>query len=120
MVMLRRSLDAALGVEDAVAIVADTRDPIGEALARALVERVPELDVDKEAGRANDRGEIPTLVAVFPLNVAIELMESPSPIVSAALAERPQRGRVRVVVVGGGGSTLLQIPVDHLPDIGVA
>jgi hypothetical protein len=73
MVMLAKALRTGLDVEGVAAIVADTRDTVGGPMARAMAERSAELDPDAEAGRAAAKNEIPTLVAVVPLKLAVTL-----------------------------------------------
>jgi hypothetical protein len=118
--MVGKSLAAGLSVEDSVAIVADTRDSVGGALARAMTERSSDLDTAAEAARAHAKEEIPTMVAVVPRQAAVALFASSNPSVSANIAKRIHAGHVRVVVVGAGGSTLLSMAVERLPGGGSA
>jgi hypothetical protein len=114
MVMLAKSVAAGLFVQDSVAIVADTRDSVGGPLARALAAKHPGLDADAEAVRAQRRGETPTLVAIVTVQAAVEVFRIPNPGVSAGIGRAVVPGRVRVVVVGAGGSTLLGVPVERI------
>jgi hypothetical protein len=120
MVMLQKAVTSGLPVEDLVAVVADTRDPVGRPLARAMAEKVPGLDADAETAHAGARDEIPTLVAVVPAKLAVEVFKSSNPSVSAGIRQPVVLGRVRVVVVGAGGSTLVQAPIEKLSGGGVA
>ena len=83
-------------------------------MARAMAERGEGLDADAEAARARARGEIPTLVACVPLKLGIALFATSNPGVSAGIAKPVVPGRVRVVVVGANGSTLVHVPVERL------
>jgi hypothetical protein len=114
MVMLDKSAASGLSVEDTVAIVADTTDSVGGPMARAMAERGEGLAADAEAARARARGEIPTLVACVPTKLAVALFAVSNPTVSAGIAQPAAHGRVRVVVVGAGGSTLVQVPVETI------
>jgi hypothetical protein len=120
MVMLQRTVAAGKDIEDSVVVLADTRDSVGGALARALAEKHPGLDADAEAARAEGRGEIPTLVAVVTVMAAVDVFAIPNPGVSAGLRRPIGQGHVRVVVVGAGGSTLLGVPVERLAGGGSA
>jgi len=119
-VMIQKAVAAGLDIEDAVAIVADTRDSIGAALARAMAERSSGLDADVEAARAQARGEIPTLVAVVPRQAAVELFAVSNPTVSANISKPVYPGHVRVVVVGAGGSTLFSMGIEAMAGGGTA
>jgi hypothetical protein len=112
MVMLTKSVASGLSVDDTVAVVADTTDSVGGPMARAMAERGEGLDADAEAARARARGEIPTLVACIPLKLGIALFAASNPGVSAGIGEPVAPGRVRVVVVGANGSTLVLVPVE--------
>jgi hypothetical protein len=118
--MLQKTVTSGLAIEDLVAVVADTRDPVGGPLARALVEKVRGLDADAEAARAGARHEIPTLVAVIQAKLAVEIFKMSNPSVSAGIGQPVVAGRVRVVVVGANGSTLVQVPIENLPAGGIA
>ena len=120
MVMLGRSIASGLATDDTVAIVADTTDSVGGPLARAMAERATGLDADAEAARARARDEIPTMVACVPVKLAVALFRVSNPGVSVNIARPVAHGRVRVVVVGAGGSTLVQVPVVSAPRAGVA
>jgi hypothetical protein len=120
MVMLQRSVAAGLAEEeDLVAIVADTADAVGGGLARAMAERAG-LDMDAEAARAYARNELSTLVATVPAALAVELFKASNPDVSAGLAAPVATGKVRVVVVGAGGSMLVHVFVVRPPFAGNA
>ncbi len=114
MVMVAKSLASGLAVDDTVAVIADTTDSVGGPMARAMAERGEGLDADAEAARARARGEIPTLVACIPTRLAVELFRVSNPSVSAGIEQYVVSGRVRVVIVGAGGSTLVQVPVEML------
>jgi hypothetical protein len=120
MVMLAKSAASGLSVDDTVALVADTTDSVGGPMARAMAERGDGLDADAEAARARARDEIPTMVACVPTKLAVELFRVSNPNVSANIAQPVAHGRVRVVVVGAGGSTLVQVPVERLAGGGSA
>jgi hypothetical protein len=114
MVMLAKAVATGKAVEELVAVVADTRDSVGGDLTRALADKVPGLDADAEAARAQARGEIPTLVAIVPVRAAVEVFAIPNPGVSAGIEQAVVPGRVRVVLVGAGGSTLVSVPVEKM------
>ena len=120
MVMLQKAVATGKAVEELVAVVADTRDPVGGDLARALVAKVPGLDADAEAARAQARGEIPTLVAIVSVMAAMEVFAIPNPGVAAGIGQAVVPGRVRVVIVGAGGSTLAAVPVETMTGGGEA
>lgn len=110
MVMLKKSVVSGLTANDSIVIVADTTDSGGGPMARAMGERVG-LDPDAEASRAHARGEIPTSIAVVPVRPAVELFKTSNPSISAGIEQAASTGRVRVVVVGAGGSTLVHVPI---------
>ena len=120
MVMVARSVASGLSVDETVAVVADTTDSVGGPMARAMAERVEGLDADAEAARARARGEIPTLVACVPLKLGIALFADSNPGVSAGIGQPVVPGRVRVVVVGANGSTLVHVPIQKVAGGGSA
>jgi hypothetical protein len=114
MVMVAKSVASGLAVDDTVAVVADTTDSVGGPMARAMAERGEGLDADAEAARARARGEIPTLVACVPVKLGVALFADSNPSVSAGIGRPVTHGRIRVVVVGAGGSTLVHVPVETM------
>jgi hypothetical protein len=120
MLMLGRSVASGLAVDDTVAVIADTTDSVGGPMARAMAERGDGLDADAETARARARNEIPTMVACVPVKLGIALFAVSNPGVSAGIAQPVAHGRVRVVVVGAGGSTLVQVPVETMAGGGSA
>lgn len=120
LVMLGKSVASGLAIDETVAVIADTTDSIGAPMARAMAERGDGLDADAAAARARARGEIPTMVACVPTKLAVALFASSNPTVSANISKPVADGRVRVVVVGAGGSTLVQVPVEMLGEGGSA
>ena len=120
MLMLAKSVASGLALDDTVAVVADTTDSVGGPLARAMAERNGDLDADAEASRARARGEIPTLVACVPLKLGMALFADSNPSVSAGIGRPVVPGRVRVVVVGASGSTLVHVPMERLAGGGSA
>jgi hypothetical protein len=115
MVMLAKALRERLHVESVVAVVADTRDTVGGPMARAMAERSPGLDADVEAARAEAKGEIPTLVSVVPLKLAVALFADSHPAVTNGLRQALIPGTLRVVVVASGGATLFQVKAELGP-----
>jgi hypothetical protein len=114
MVMVAKSVSEGLALDDTVAVVADTTDPVGGPMARAMAERGDGLDADAEAARARARGETPTMVACVPTQLAVALFVSANANVSANIAKPVYPGHVRAVVVGAGGSTLVSMGVEKL------
>jgi hypothetical protein len=115
MVMLAKALREGHDVESVAAIVADTRDTVGGPMARAMAERSPGLDADVEAGRAEARNEIPTLVAVVPMKLAVALFADSHPAVSNGLRQPLMLGGLHLVVVASGGATLFQVKTESGP-----
>ena len=115
MVMLSKARREGLDVENVAAIVADTRDTVGGPMARAMAERSAGVDADAEAARAEAKDEIPTLVAVLPLKLAVALFADSHPAVSNGLRQPLKPGGVHVVVVACGGATLIQVRAEPGP-----
>ena len=116
MVMLSKARREGSDVENVAAIVADTRDSVGGPLARAMAERSGGgVDADAEAARAEAKDEIPTLVAVVPLNLAVALFADSHPAVSDGLRQPLKPGGLHVVVVASGGATLFQVRAEPGP-----
>ena len=115
MVMLGKTPRKGLDVESVAAIVTDTRDTVGGPLARAMAERSPGLDADAERARAEAKDEIPTLVAIVPLKLAVALFAHSHPAVSHGLRQPLMSGGLHVVVVASGGATLFQVKAEPGP-----
>jgi hypothetical protein len=109
MVMLSKARREGLDAENVAAIVADTRDSVGGPMARAMAERSRGVDADAEAARAEAKDEIPTLVAVVALKLAVALFADSHPAVSDGLRQPLKLGGLHVVVVASGGATLIQV-----------
>jgi hypothetical protein len=120
MLMLSSILAGGLAVDDVVAIVADTRDSIGGALARAMAERDGASNSDGGRCRARAADDPQTLLACMTTRLAVAIFEASNPSVSAGIVQPVVPGRVRVVVVGGGGSTLVHVPIVAVPSAGAA
>jgi hypothetical protein len=120
MLMLSSGLAAGFAIEDIVAVVADTRDSVGGALAHAMEERPGAVDADEEGARSGAVEKTPTLVACLTTSVAVGIFSVSNPSVSAGLSRPPGAGRVRVVVVGAGGSTLVHLPIAGVRTAGAA
>jgi len=112
MVMLAKALRDGHDVENVAAVVADTRDAVEGPIARAIAERSPGLDADVEAARAEARDEIPTLVAVVPLTLAVTLFADSHPTVSNGL--RTPHKPDRLNVVAAGRATLVQVKPERV------
>jgi hypothetical protein len=80
-----------------------------------MAERSPGLDADVEAGRAEARNEIPTLVAVVPMKLAVALFADSHPAVSNGLRQPLMLGGLHLVVVASGGATLFQVKTESGP-----
>ncbi len=116
MVMLSKARREGIDVENVAAIVADTRDSVGGPMARAMVERSSGgVDADAEAARAEAKDEIPTLVAVVTLKLAVALFADSHPAVSDGLRQPLKPSGVHVVVVASGGATLIQVRAEPGP-----
>jgi hypothetical protein len=113
--MLAKSRQEGLDVESVAAIVADTRDTVGGPLARALIERSPGLNADADGAKAEAKDEIPTLVAVVPLKLAVALFGESHPAVSDGLRQPLRPGGLHVVIVASGGATLFQVKAEPGP-----
>ena len=80
-----------------------------------MAERGEGPDADAEAARARGRDSSRGEVACIPgVKLGIALFAVSNPSVSASIAQPVAHGRVRVVVVGAGGSTLVQVPVETM------
>lgn len=113
-VVLGRAVEAG-GLPDQVAVLLlDTRDEVARHLAAAIVERQGGLHLDAEEARVLGKGQIPTAISVLPLRLAEMLFAVGHPGVSLGLGRVPPPGRVRVVVVGAGGVTLMHLPVEQV------
>lgn len=115
MVMLSKARREGIDVENVAAIVADTRDTVGGPMARAMAERSTGLDADAEAARAEAKDEIPTIVAIVPLKLAVALFADSHPAVSDGLRQPLNPGGLHVVVVASGGATLIQVKAEPAP-----
>jgi hypothetical protein len=111
MVMLAKSVASGLSV-------ADTTDSVGGPMARAMAERGEALDADAEAARGTWRNPHPD--RCVPLKLGAALFASSNPSVSAGIDRSVAHGRIRVVVVGAGGSTLVHVPVEKIAGGGIA
>lgn len=111
MLMLSGGLASGLAIDDIVAVVADKLDAIGGALARAMADQPGVLDRGEEASRERAVQKTPTLVACLTTKLAVGIFRVSNPSVSVGLSRPPGAGRVRVVVVGAGGSTLVHVPM---------
>lgn len=110
-VVLGKAIKAGALPDEAVVLLLDTRDEIARELAAAIIERQGGLDLDAEEARVLGKGQIPTAISVLPLRLAEMLFAVGHPGVSSGLGREPPSGRVRVVVVGAGGATLMHLPV---------
>jgi hypothetical protein len=115
MVMLSKARKEGSDVENVAAIVADTRDSVGGPMARAMAERSSGVDADAEAARAEAKDEIPTLVAVVPLKLAVGLFADSHPAVSDGLRQPLKPGGLHVVVVASSEATLIQVRAEPGP-----
>ena len=70
---------------------------------------------DAEAARAEAKDEIPTLVAVVPVKLAVALFADSHPAVSDGLRQPLKPGGLHVVVVASGGATLIQVKAEPGP-----
>lgn len=109
--VLGKAVDAGAVPEQSVVLLLDTRDQVARELAAAIIEREEKLDLDQEEARVLGKGQIPTAISVLPLRLAALLFGVSHPGVSSGLGRVPRPGRVRVVVVGAGGVTLMHLPV---------
>lgn len=119
-VALGRAAAGGTSIEVSVVLLLDTRDVLARDLARALVEVASDLDFDAEEKRVLRRDEIPTGIAVVPVDAATQLFRETHPEVTASLARMPHAGSTRVVVVAGGGASLMHLPVGAHSTIGDA
>jgi hypothetical protein len=112
---------AKVGIADIAVLVLDTRDPVARDLARAIVERSTDLDLDTEEARILRKPDVvPTGLAVIPLAAARAGFGVSHPKIAEGLRAAPPTGRVRVVVVAAGGATLLHLPVTRMGATGSA
>jgi hypothetical protein len=112
MVMLAKAIASGRAIDDVAVIVADTRDPIGRAMAQSLAENDPALDPEALASRALALGKVPTLITVLPAKSAVPLFSLSNPPVGTGLARRAPAEHVHVVAVAAGGATLVAMPLD--------
>ena len=110
-VVLGKAVDAGALPEESAVLLLDTRDHVARELAAAIIEREGKLDLDQEEARVLGKGQIPTAISVLPLRLAEMLFAVGHSGVSSGLRRVPPPGRVRVVVVGAGGVTLMHLPV---------
>ena len=118
-VVLGRAVLGGLEANTAVAIVADTTDPIGYDIAEAVSGKAG-LDVREEAERIVNRGETPTFVLVIPLDAAMEIFHSTHPSVTAGLDKQPPAGCVRCVAIAAGAAMLVHADVRPMAPIAEA
>jgi hypothetical protein len=94
--------------EGMVIVVADLRDTIGRSIAEGLAEKgqLPEHEA-----KVLKKKEIPTAIMIMPAAVVARVLKVPNPAISDVLRKgTPAAGNLFVVVIGSGGSTLLQTP----------
>ena len=115
-VVLGRAVLGGLDAHTAVAIVADTNDPLGNDIAEAAAAKAG-LDVREEAKRITDRGDTPTVVLVIPMDAAKEIFSSTHPSVAAGLNRRPPAGCVRCVSIAKGAATLIHADIRPMSPI---
>ena len=115
-VMLCRAVSGGLPVGDAVVIVADTSDPVGLELADAAATKAG-LNVQDEAGRVQERGEIPTAIIAVPLEAARAIFSESHPSVASGLVRPAPPGCVRVVSIAAGAAMLVHTDVRHTAPI---
>ena len=107
--------------DDLVVVVLDTQDPVARDLAKAIVNRLGNLDFEREETRILRQPDVvPTGIAVMPLAAARAGFELNHPRVADGLRAVPPQGRVRVVVVAAGGASLLHLPIVPLATEGSA
>lgn len=96
-------------------VVADAQDTVGAALLEAL--GTPEGAADMT--RIAARGDIPTLVAVLPVEAVARVIRSVNPNVARSLETLPLApGGIWALVIGNEGSMLLQTPMIVAPSVG--
>lgn len=110
-VVLGKAVETGALPDEVVVLLLDTRDEIARDLAAAIIERQGGLDLEAEETRVLGKGQIPTAISVLPLRLAEMLFAVGHPGVSSGLGRVPPSGKVRVVVVGAGGVTLMHLPV---------
>src|ERR1700690_3383932 len=108
-VMLCRAVSGGLAVGDAVVVVADTSDPVGLELAHAAAKAG--LNVQDEAGRVQERGEIPTAIIAVPLEAALRIFSESHLSVANGLVKPVPSGCVRVVSIAAGAAMLVHTDV---------
>ncbi len=109
-VMLCRAVSGGLAVSDAVVVVADTSDPVGLELADAAATKAG-LNVQDEAGRVQERGEIPTAIIAIPLEAARAIFSESHPSVTSGLVRPVAPGCVRVIAIAAGAAMLVHTDV---------
>jgi hypothetical protein len=109
-VMLCRAVSGGLSVSNSVVIVADTSDPVGLELADAAATKAG-LNVQDEAGRVQERGEIPTAIIAVPLEAARAIFSESHPSVARGLVRPALPGCVRVVSIAAGAAMLVHTDV---------
>jgi hypothetical protein len=113
-VALGKAIDAGAEADDVVVLLLDTRDHLARELATAIIENQGGLDLDAEEARVLNKGEIPTAISVVSTGLAELLFQETHPSVSSGLGRMPPGGCTRVVVVAGGGATLMHLPIASL------
>ena len=109
-VTLCRAVSGGLAVGDAVVVVADTSDPVGLELADAAATKAG-LNVQAEASRVQELGEIPTAIFAVPLEAAKAIFSESHPSVASGLVRPVPSGCVRVVAIAAGAAMLVHTDV---------
>jgi hypothetical protein len=91
---------AAAASEDAVVIVADAREGVGEALSK---DYHGELQHEELLASYGAVGMTPTLILALPRKAAIDLFGGSTPKTDRMLSTPVRAGFFRVIVTGGGG-----------------
>lgn len=112
---------AKLDPGEVVVLVLDTQDPVARDLAKVLVERAADLDLNREEARILSQPDVvPTGIAIIPLAAARAGFAGSHPKIADGLRAAPPVGRVCVVVVAAGGATLLHLPIARMTAAGSA
>jgi hypothetical protein len=99
---------AAAASEDAVVIVADAREGVGEVLSK---DYLGELQHEELLASYGAVGMTPTLILAVPRKTAIDLFGGSTPKADRMLNTRTRPGYFRVIVTGDGGMLFGEVAI---------
>jgi hypothetical protein len=114
-----KAVEDGADIHDVVVLLLDTRDPVAHDLARAILKRSSNLDLETEEARILRREEIPTAIAVLSVRATAALFTETHPGVGGGVHREPRPGRGPCSCRRGWRATLLHLPMARVVKVGV-